>query len=126
LIYQCVQNALGAKTKMKAVAEYRKNAQRCRELVKRTRRTDDRATLEGMAESWERLAVQRECLISQTILLTRPILFGLEPYDWRGRVLDLEPVVVRRLIAPARRKALCCPAGAGSGSKGWLDPVNTT
>jgi hypothetical protein len=41
-------------------AEYRDNAQECRELAKRMLRPEDRDALERIAQIWERLAIVPE------------------------------------------------------------------
>jgi hypothetical protein len=42
-------------------AEYKHNAQGCREQAKQMLRSEDRAALERIAQIWERLADVREC-----------------------------------------------------------------
>lgn len=45
---------------MRTVAEYRVNADECRKLAKLMAKPDDKGTLEQMAQTWEKLAVERE------------------------------------------------------------------
>lgn len=45
---------------MLKVVEYRQHAADCRSMASRTKEPDQRKMLEDMAESWERLAVERE------------------------------------------------------------------
>ena len=45
---------------MKAVAEYRKNAEGCRKLAQELAKPEQRKMLEQMANTWDRLADQRE------------------------------------------------------------------
>jgi hypothetical protein len=45
---------------MRAVAEYRQNAEECRNLARLLTRPEDKAALEQMAQLWDRLADQRE------------------------------------------------------------------
>ncbi|HZI72509.1 MAG TPA: hypothetical protein VFD73_00490 [Gemmatimonadales bacterium] len=43
---------------MSEVAQYKKNAEECRELARSMPRPEDRARLEQMAEAWEQLAAE--------------------------------------------------------------------
>jgi len=45
---------------MIGAAEYKDNAQECRDLAKRMLRPEDRDVLERIAQIWERLAVVRD------------------------------------------------------------------
>jgi hypothetical protein len=44
---------------MRAVAEYKKNAEQCRALAARMTRPEDKKALEEIAEAWEKVAVLR-------------------------------------------------------------------
>ena len=45
---------------MEKVIDFRRHAAECRELAQRSRTSEERKMLEGMAESWESLAAARE------------------------------------------------------------------
>jgi hypothetical protein len=45
---------------MKTVAEYRQNAEYCREIAKRMPRPEDKEALERMAKAWDAMAAARE------------------------------------------------------------------
>jgi hypothetical protein len=57
---------------MRNVAEYRDHAQKCRELAAKLTNDRDRFALHMMAETWEKLARDREAMLEQggqTIIL---------------------------------------------------------
>jgi len=45
---------------MGEAGQYKKNAEEWREMARKMRRADDRATLERMADEWEQLALEVE------------------------------------------------------------------
>ena len=45
---------------MRTMAEYRANAQECRQLARLIAKPEDRTALERMAQTWEMLTTQRE------------------------------------------------------------------
>jgi hypothetical protein len=49
---------------MKTVAEYRKYADDCRELAAKLRDPEDRRALELMAAAWDKVAKERETLLT--------------------------------------------------------------
>ena len=58
---------------MKAVAEYREFARRCRELAAKLADTKDRHALELMAIGWEKVAAKREATLkSQKLKDSKP------------------------------------------------------
>ena len=50
---------------MHKASEYHVRAEECRALAARTAKPEHKRMLEGMAETWERLALQREALIAR-------------------------------------------------------------
>ena len=48
---------------MKTVAEYRSYAEECRKLA--ARRPDDKEALESIARAWDKIADQREAMLSK-------------------------------------------------------------
>ena len=50
---------------MQKASEYHLRAEECRVLAARTSKPEHKLMLEGMAETWERLAVQREALVAR-------------------------------------------------------------
>lgn len=50
---------------MQKASQYHQRAKECRELASRTAKPEHKSMLEGMAETWERLAVQREALVAR-------------------------------------------------------------
>ena len=59
---------------MKKASEYRKHAEECRALARQMKQGEYREQLLVMADTWERLAVEREAALAAT---TRPMV--LEP-----------------------------------------------
>jgi hypothetical protein len=50
---------------LQKASEYHSRADECRALAARTAKPEHKIMLEGMAETWERLAQQREALIAR-------------------------------------------------------------
>lgn len=50
---------------MHKASQYHVRAEECRALAARTAKAEHKSMLEGMAETWERLAQQREALIAR-------------------------------------------------------------
>jgi hypothetical protein len=64
---------------LQKASQYHQRAKECRELAARTAKPEHKLMLEGMAETWERLAVQREALVArrariEAIEASKPVL----------------------------------------------------